>query len=1120
MDNGTNRLCIRIIGSPEVQVSGRPLTLNHLKARALFFFLAATGRSHTRDYLATLLWSEAGSSEAHHSLRSSLYRLRQALRPSQLDELILSDGDLLGLQPGAYQCDVIEFRRLLAGSDERALSRAVEYYRGPLLQGFGLSGAPVFEEWVRGEDARLSQGCFEALERLATWAEARSDWMEAIDYVGRMLQIDPLAETAQQRLMRLYLRQGEAGSALRQYRQFEAQLEQELDLSPSQETKNLLYDALQQQRSPAKITAHLSQPAPQRAYTLPLMGRDQLLHQLSDIAQDVQEGQGATVLLQGEAGIGKSRLLNELASWLISGSPPWNFLQGVCSPFDDLLSHGPFLEALQNGLQEGMADLLTESEDGGPDARGQFSWRVLQTFRSLTHSVPLLFAVEDLQWANSSTLNLFGFLSMRIQHLPVILVGTVQHAEAIPALQRLITLGRRRGELHLLSLTPLSREDVSALLNRKGIDTDSVNTLAAWLHARSSGSPFLLSEILSQLQAEGILHPDEKGWRLDTIRWLQWRTTFLLPETAHDLVAWRLTNLSLDAKRILNVLAVALQPLPVPVLCDILKNTPDSFLSLADDLIQRGLVVEVPDAMLALPHHLLRETILHQLSDLRRRAIHQKLAEALEAYAVSDIDAFLPQIALHSVAGEDVERARRYGLRVLSDLPQEYTGAETVDFVHHLYDLLAPSASYDEMVRLTRALGRLHQTLGQPDVAAHYNQQNLEWARKTGDSAAVAESYFEISELALMSNDYDGAAGAAREGLSILDAGSPAFQPSSFTGQSLIGRGHRLLGAALAMEGSDLTAAEDHLQQAVAAHGKVGNQGDLCAGQFELGNIAAQRGELQRALEFYSESAQTAETGRIHYYFALARNNFAYHSLLLGHILQAQESAAQGMKAAEAYDQVAALLHLYSTQGEIHLYLGEWMEAEDFFRRGLALAEDLGSLERQAGYRGGLALAARGQGDLDAGILLLEEALALISGQGYWHLRARLQLWLAEILFERERLTEAAQSLDEAMVIADGHHRKLLQVKGQCLRARLCAVEGEWPEANALFTEALEDASDLGLSLEIARVQAAWGAAALQYSLLPGEGRALITAAHATLAAYKALADLASLPEIQAGTGG
>jgi len=1033
------------------------------------------------------------------------------MRAQQADRIFVSDGELLSLQTDTYECDVVEFRRLLSQGHEAALAHAVALYRGPLLQGFTLPDAPSFEQWMQMEEARLSHECLDALKRLTDQAELREAWGTAIGYVQQMIQIDPLAEVAQQRLMRLYLRQGQIGLALRQYRQFENQLRQELDIEPSPETQALFHELLRQQQSSVTAAAnHLPSPA-RLSKSLPFVGRDHVLQELAGIANRAHLGkEGTIVLVQGEGGIGKSRLLEELASRLVSGPQAWQVLYGACSPFDDLLSHGPFLEALQNGISDGLVDSLTETDAALPDARGRFSWRILQTIQELSRSAPLLLMIEDLQWANSSTLNLFGFLSMRIRHLPVILAGTVQHAEAIPALQRLITLKRRRGELYLFPLASLTLEDVTELIRSSGIHSTSLESFAEWLHARSLGSPFLLNEILAQLRSESIIESEGAGWQLNITHWLRWRANFRLPETAHDLVAWRLANLNPETLHLLNVLAVAGQPLPENILDQIPHLRASAFPTMVDDLAARGLVVELAGGTLALPHHLLRETLLHRLSSLRKRAIYKQLAEALETHFTVGDDAALRQMAFYSVAGEDIPRARRYGLHLLPGLPQEYTGAETVDFVHHLHDLLAPDASIDEMIRLTRALGTLHQSLGHLEVAAQWHGQNLHWAQQAGDLAAQVDAQFEMSELALMRNDYQTAASAAQEGLSIINA-VDSTDSLHVVLHRIEGRGHRLLGAAFAMEGSDLADAERHLQEAVLAHQKTGNQSDLCAALFELGNIAAQRGELQQALDLYEESARAAEIGRIHYYHALARNNFAYHSLLLGKVEAAQQSINQGVKVAENYDLLAALLHLYSTKGEIHLYLGEWREAEESFRNGLLIAEDLGSLERQAGYRGGLALVAHGRNDLNSSISLIGEALVLIDGQGYWHLHTRLQLWLAQMLFEQSRLTEATMPLDEALAFARAHNRTLLLVQGERLRANILAANGDWPAANTLFAETCDIASGLGLPLEIARVQAAWGKAALRFSSVHEEGRALIAAARTILVAHNSRADLSTL---------
>jgi DNA-binding SARP family transcriptional activator/predicted ATPase len=1115
VDSG-DQLTIHLLGTPEARAAGTSLALHHQKARALLYYLAATGRSHTRDHLAALLWSESPESNARHSLRSSLYHLRQALHAQGADDALVGDSELVYLGLKDEACDATYFRRLLAEGDEQALARAVTFYHGPFLQGFTTDDAPLFEEWLRFEAHELARMQLMALQRLAAWAEERQDWNQAISYAQRLVQLEPLAEEMQQRLMRLYLRTEAIGQAVRQYHQFEAELRRELGLVPSPETQALLSAALATRHGTSiepQKHAHSSNRRTLRL--LPFVGRDKVFKQLLAISQEASAGQGCAVLLEGEDGVGRSRLLHELAANLLASQPPWLILQGSCSPFDDLLSYGPFLEAFQNAGPGDLSDLLSQAWEA--DANERFLWSVLQALQMLARSAPLLLTIDDLQWANSPTLHLFGFLATRLRNLPVLLVGTVQSVEAIPALQRLVTLGRRHGDVHLLALPPLSVEDVRTLTSRLGIgsvsDTWAASAFPEWLYEKASGSPFILAEIIAQLQAEGILtaHGNDMG------KWRRWRATFTLPETTHDLVAWRLTNLSPRARALLDVLAVANAPLPYKLLREF--PSLDQLLATVEGLEARGLVMETGNELLDLPHHLLRETLLHSLSHLRRQDIHRQLAKIIEQCPALQEHFPARQVALHAVAGEDSERARRYGLQILDELVRDNANAQTATFLLHLHDLLAQTATPHEMLLLTSALGQVHQSLGRLEEAASWHRQHLELAEKIAELPARAAAHFELGELALVANDYQAAASAARSGLAIELPGEHALA------MALTARGHRLLGAALAMEGSDLSSAERHLQEAVAAHRLTDKMSDLCATLFELGNVAAQRGELGHALELYQEAARTAESARVHYFLALAQNNFAYHSLLLGQLPAARQALATGMKLAEQHELSGALMHLSSTQGEMHLYLGEWQAATEAFQYSLVLAEELRNLERQAGNRAGLALAERGKGELEVALAFLEEALTLLTEQGFWHLRTRIQLWLAETLLlqprpgddegrsqgEREELAEL--HLKVALATARTHDRKLLLLQGERLSAHLLAARGEWPAAHALFSQALERASGLHLSLETARTKAAWGQALIRYAPPPHDGHRLLAEARQAFASYGAQADLRAIED-------
>jgi DNA-binding SARP family transcriptional activator/predicted ATPase len=1098
------RLDIRLLGAPEILVAGAPLDLQQQKARALLFYLSATGRAQARDHLATLLWSESDAPEAHHSLRSTLYLIRRALKAHGAADSLVADRVFVRLDLRTLSCDLLRYYELATANAESSLAEAVALYRDPFLQGFTLRDAPEFDRWQRQTAIDLISSSRAALERLIDLATQREASSDALRYLQLLTQLDPLDESSQRRLIGALLEEGLVARALRQFEAFEAELRQELGVSPGWETSALIRDVAQRRRSRSQP------PKPARAPAqLPFVGRDAALQRLRTIADGAAQGRGATVLIQGADGIGKTRLLGEFTKEL-ANALAWPILRGACSPFDDLLELGPFIEAFhgeapRHAASSDLADIFTGAEEQADNLPPGLFLRILKAIRFLAQGGPLALAIEDLQWASSATLRLFVFLVARLHDLPVLLIGTVHRADDIPALSRLLVIGRRRGEIHLVTLDPLSSEAITELLRASQVASPSLPSLASWLHERSGGNPYLLGELLAQLRSEAILSMKAGAWHVDAGRWLRWRATAALPETTHDLVLGRLSGLSMEARQALEILAVAGEPLPYDLLRAVPDGPGEQTLHALEELHGRELVVERAGDTVALAHHLLRETLLRRLGRLRQRAVHRQLAAMIEV--CPDLQRHVPlhQVARHAVAGGDVERAHRFGMRAVESLQGTDLGPLGVEFLRDLYELLAPSASPGERYLLARALGRACRETGSLDEARRWFAQALDSARDARDSAAQIEAHFEQAELALVAHDYQAAVAAAKLGLATRRGLKPHARVSA-------GRGHWLIGAALAMSGADLTQAQRHLKIALEAYRREASAAGQCMALFELGNVAAQHGQLEQALAAYVQAAREAESARDHYFLALAHNNYAYHSLLLGRVEIAKQECAEGRRVAEEASIPAALLHLCSTDGEIALYTGDWSAAENAFQSGLALAEELGSLERQAGYRAGLALVALGMGQGERATRLFADALALLEDRGYWHLQARVYLWLAEALLTRERRAEAKIALDAALDVARTHHRDLLLLQGERLHARLLAADGHWDEAAALFAQLLRR-SQRYLPLEAARTQAAWGECGIRYGSRADRatGRTLLLEARGQLVRSGALAEVAAI---------
>jgi tetratricopeptide (TPR) repeat protein len=246
-----------------------------------------------------------------------------------------------------------------------------------------------------------------------------------------------------------------------------------------------------------------------------------------------------------------------------------------------------------------------------------------------------------------------------------------------------------------------------------------------------------------------------------------------------------------------------------------------------------------------------------------------------------------------------------------------------------------------------------------------------------------------------------------------------------------------LWGTALSLEGADLAQAALRLREAerLVAEQPAPNPTALAQVRFELGSVAAQQGDLPRAVAYYREALAVADaaaeeqggddalTWRI-----LTRNNLAYHLHLLGDLPSAARYAAEGLRLAEERGAIGVLPYLHSTSGEVALALGDLDGAETSFQTGLSLAERLATPERVAGLTANLGLVALRRGQTALAIHRLSAALARADALGTRHLAAQVRLWLAPLLPP----AEARAALAEARAIAEsGGRRRLLEELAQ-----------------------------------------------------------------------------------------
>lgn len=492
------------------------VTVPRLQSLLAYLVLHA-GTHQNRSQLAFLLWPDSEEAQAHTNLRQLLFHLRQALPDAE--RYLHADKQSLWWLPSRadapWSLDVLDFERALvraaqAEQDQKAsasrqeLDRATRLYRGDLLPG-------CYDEWILPERDRLRQSFLRGAERLIALLERECDYDAAILTAQQLLRQDPLHEVACRQLMRLFALRGDRAGALRAYHTCVTTLERELGTEPSEATR-AVYESLLPRESTAELPA--GQPAP-RGAVAPLLGRRAEWRLLQDAWRQAAGGRAHAVILTGEAGIGKTRLAEELEAWVRRQGMTTACARGY--PALGHLAYAPVTTWLRAGaLQSGLASLespwLTEIARLVPETlvrRPKLprpvamteGWQSQQFFEALARAVlsarqPLLLLLDDLQWCDNETLDWLQYLFRFAPGARVLLIGTVRVGETLSGDPLLAFLGdlQRDGLVTEVPVGPLTTTETTSLAEQ--IVGHQLNPVASdTLYHETEGNPLFVVEM-------------------------------------------------------------------------------------------------------------------------------------------------------------------------------------------------------------------------------------------------------------------------------------------------------------------------------------------------------------------------------------------------------------------------------------------------------------------------------------------------------------------------------------------------------------------------------------------------------------------------------------------------
>nr|WP_315592749.1 BTAD domain-containing putative transcriptional regulator [uncultured Cupriavidus sp.] len=648
------RFSVRLFG--EFQLDGADATWFNANSPRLQALLACLvlhrDAPQTRQQLAVLFWPDASQAQARNALRQLLFQLRKTW--PEVDQFVQADAQTVRwLADAALDLDVAQFQSAVAAAgkasrhgdavaEEELLTHAADLYRGDLL-------ANCYDEWIHPERERLREQCIAALARLGQLSEDRRDYAKALKYTQQLQRLDPCREPTCLTLMRLHALNHDHASAMRAYRSCVETLARELGVLPGEPMREA-YARL------AAQAASMQRQRPRDAM-LPMIGRHGEWRRLLEVWQRAQLGDKQFVLILGEAGIGKSRLAEELLVNLAEQGITVAHSRAYAA--EGQLAFGPVTGWLRSPALSGaigkldrlwltevtrlLPELLTQQSGLSPPSPLTEYWQRQRFFEALARAVlaqggPLLLLLDDLQWCDGETLEWLRFLMRFDMAAGLMVVATARPEEIMPlhAANRLLDALRRDDQFIEIPLGTLDAAE-TAKIAAQILDRPLADTEATRLFEESEGNPLFAVEMMRS-HSDTMPVGDAQGSMASK-----------LPPKVYAVISNRLAQLPPGARDIVGVAAIIGRAFTTDILAQASDLGEDALAGALDELWQRRIVRQTDGGGLAFDfsHDKIRDVAYAEVSPLQRRRLHLRVARAFEQASGDALDAASAQIASH-----------------------------------------------------------------------------------------------------------------------------------------------------------------------------------------------------------------------------------------------------------------------------------------------------------------------------------------------------------------------------------------------------------------------------------------------------------------------------------------
>ncbi len=705
------------------------------------------------------------------------------------------------------------------------------------------------------------------------------------------------------------------------------------------------------------------------------VGREEELEKLNSYLKKLEEGEGQTIFIAGEPGVGKSRLAVEIKNRAKDKNV--DVMTGVCRS-EFRRPYFPFRKAWFESKGKPLPSLrriknqdrvVVDNQDMLVANRNAAFYETFKELEKEADNTPHLIVLEDLHLADEGTLNLFNYLADRLSQNPIIFLATYQPGDAVPGSAFINMKNRlsRKNIFEEINLDPLSIEEVEVLAKKLLGEVDIPKDFLEILYDKTDGNPLFIREGIQHMAEGGLINSSKD-------RYPRSEEEFILPEVLSDVVVRRTYKLKREVRKILQLGSVIGEKIPFSLLVEASDLEEMVVLDHVDALIDHNLWLETEDGSFRFSHDIMRDIIYDGLGRwVEKQRLHKKVVDAVKVVYEDEIEDKYPSMADHLHQAEEYKKAVEYYVESAKIAESIYAYEDAIEMYENALDISEKRIeSKETKIEIIKELAQAYRLIGRYERSGTLLKRSMIWTSDSEEEQRInllivtglleqgkIEEGLDIIEKRLSLEPEDSVLKGeflSKKGWGLLRSGKFKKAREFFEkerelaeeiqDEHLIAQSHHDIGGS-ALKQQNFEEAKKHLEKAREIKEELGDPSDLTKTLNSLAGVYYFKGLYDKALDEFHDCLNLYEEMGDKAKMTIVNNNIGMTYQKQGDLEQALEYLNKSLELAEQTNNEFEKSRVIVNQGLTYMVKDEIEKAAELLEKGHRLAESSGNLDKK-----------------------------------------------------------------------------------------------------------------------------------------------------------------------------